>query len=521
MKNLKRFLVKAFAGILSASVVLSAAACSTTTNKPQSGVLTIRYFEGGYGTEWLEYAAKKYQEEHPGFKYQLYPDTQITNTVNTYLKSGQNLADIYMTQGSASWTEWVSLGYIENLESVYEAEVNTSEGKRKIKDYLDADVMKKNYSQRIYGQGAYYPWMLPWASVGISFAYNESILLTTKHTVQPVGGNFTLGEYWTEPPKTVNELAAYCTDVLARNDGIKPFSLPFSDGMHWLEYFMSVWWAQYQGVYEENLLTVKDGDGAYYDFYNFESAEVWKQVGIQKAIDQWRTLIIGEDGNWKNTVDNITEHSVQDAEKIFARGESALVLAGSFSYKEMQEYITNKNNVFKMMSMPLYDDGTTAMKKDDGTTANINYFMNDETIFIPSGAANKDLAKDFLIYLCNEEMLLDFTKRTGTMRPFDYNPLELLPDYEWGAYTKSYLDLYFGSDIRLSNYPANKDIEDVSPMYLYKHPSMFGRTATSSIINDMRTMTGEEIMVGKNNGKNVYSVTKTYFNTWKTELGIE
>ena len=143
MKNLKRFLVKAFAGILSASVVLSAAACSTTTNKPQSGVLTIRYFEGGYGTEWLEYAAKKYQEEHPGFKYQLYPDTQITNTVNTYLKSGQNLADIYMTQGSASWTEWVSLGYIENLESVYEAEVNTSEGKRKIKDYLDADVMKK------------------------------------------------------------------------------------------------------------------------------------------------------------------------------------------------------------------------------------------------------------------------------------------------------------------------------------------------------------------------------------------
>ena len=69
--------------------------------------------------------------------------------------------------------------------------------------------------------------------------------------------------------------------------------------MHWLEYFMSVWWAQYQGVYEENLQTVKEGDGSYYDFYNFESAEVWKQVGIQKAIDQWRTLIIDEKGDWK------------------------------------------------------------------------------------------------------------------------------------------------------------------------------------------------------------------------------
>ena len=50
---------------------------------------------------------------------------------------------------------------------------------------------------------------------------------------------------------------------------------------------------------------------------------------------------------------------------------------------------------------------------------------------------------------------------------------------------------------------------------------MFGRTATSSIINDMRSMTGKEIMVGEKNSKNVYTVTKGYFNTWKTELGID
>ena len=111
--------------------------------------------------------------------------------------------------------------------------------------------------------------------------------------------------------------------------------------------------------------------------------------------------------------------------------------------------------------------------------------------------------------------------KTGTMRPFDYNPLTSLPDQEWDAYTKSYLDLYFGSDVRLSNYPANKAVEDVSPMYLYKRPTMFGRTATSSIINDMRSMTGKEIMVGEKNSKNVYTVTKGYFNTWKTELGID
>ena len=147
--------------------------------------------------------------------------------------------------------------------------------------------------------------------------------------------------------------------------------------------------------------------------------------------------------------------------------------------------------------------------------------MNDETMFIPAGAVNKDLAKKFLVYLCNEEMLLDFTKRTGTMRPFDYNPLELLPEQNWDAYTKSYLDLYFDSDIRLSNYPANKAVEEISPIYLYKRPTMFGRTATSTVITDMRTKTGEYIMVGSENAKNVYEATKKHYNTWKTELGIE
>lgn len=519
MKNIKKLLSVALAAAMYCSVAAGLCACNTTSGKTEKGVLTIRYFEGGYGSEWLEYAAQKYQDEHPGFEYLLIGDTTITNTVHTYLKSGQNLADIYMTQGSPSWTEWVSLGYIENLESVYEAEVQTSSGKRKVKDYLDADIVKKNYAQRIYGQGSYYPWMLPWASVGISFAYDENILLSTKHTVQPEGGSYTIGENWTEPPKTVNELAAYCTDILARDDGIKPLSLPFADGMHWLEYFMAVWWAQYQGVNEENLLNVQEGDGSYYDFYNFENAEVWQQVGIQKSIDQWRKLIVGDDGKWKNTVPNIDEHTVQDAERIFARGESALVLAGSFSYNEMKEYIVNSDHVFKMMNMPLFDDGTLAMKNEDGTTTNINYFMNDETIFIPSGAVNKDLAKDFLVYLCNEEMLLDFTKRTGTMRPFDYNPLEQLPDQQWDDYTRSYLELYFNSDIRLSNYPANKEVEEISPMYLYKKPSMFGRTATSSVVNDMRTKTGNEIMVGGTT--NVYTAAKKNFDTWKTELGID
>lgn len=510
--------------MLSAVFAASLFAGCNTSLGAEKGVLNIRYFASGYGSDWLEYAAEKYKEEHPGFKYKLIADPTITNTVGTYLKSGQNLADIYMTQGSAAWTEWVSLGYIENLQSVYETEVQTSAGPRKIKDYIDKDLVNKNYAQRIYGQGEYYPWLMPWGVLNISFAYNEDILLSTKHTVEVADSNFVLNTNWTRPPETMEELGAYCTDVLARGDKVKPLSLAFADALHWMKFPMYVWWAQYQGIFEENTANIQEGDGAYYDFFNFENAEVWKQEGIQKAIDAWRGLIVDDKGNWKNTVDNIEEHTVQDAERLFASGESALLLAGSFFYNETKDYLDQNGDgkddyTFKMMNMPRIGDGKNCPKNNDNSYSTVNFFSTDDCMFIPAKATNKDLAKDFLAYLCNEEMLLKFTQTSGSMRPFDYNPIELLPDEEWNPFTASCFEMYYNSDVRLYDYPANKAVEDISPMYLYKKPSLAGSVGDAAIIERMRTRTGKQVMVDDANS--VYSSTAKAFKSWKTELGLD
>ena len=40
---------------------------------------------------------------------------------------------------------------------------------------------------------------------------------------------------------------------------------------------------------------------------------------------------------------------------------------------------------------------------------------------MPKDAKNKELAKEFLAYLCNEKYLLHFTKKMGTLRPFKYD----------------------------------------------------------------------------------------------------
>ena len=77
--------------------------------------LTIRYYVGGYGKEWLENAAKEFCDGKDGVTYKLVPDGSVTTRAGTILKSGTDVPDIFMTQGG-DWATWVTSGYIEPLD---------------------------------------------------------------------------------------------------------------------------------------------------------------------------------------------------------------------------------------------------------------------------------------------------------------------------------------------------------------------------------------------------------------------
>ena len=167
------------AAMMSTGCLLGATACGGGGNgQAKEGTLTIRYFEGGYGSDWLKHAVETYKAKNEGFKYELLPDSTVTTQITTYLESGKNLSDIYVIQ-TGYWAEWVSMGYLANLQDVYEAEVETSKGKRKIKDYMDQDLVNRYYMQRMDGQGEYYPWVMPEASISISLVYNEEYTFLT------------------------------------------------------------------------------------------------------------------------------------------------------------------------------------------------------------------------------------------------------------------------------------------------------------------------------------------------------
>lgn len=518
---MKKKISVALATVMGAGCLLGAAACNTNTGnnggQATEGTLTIRYFEGGYGSKWLERALESFEAQNEGFSYELIPDSTISSTVTTYLESGKNLSDIYMVQGG-NWSEWVSYGYLANLNDVYETEVDTAKGKRKIKDYMDQELVSRYYMQKYAGQGEYLPWVLPEASISTSIAYNEEYLLSTVHTTTREG-KYTAGTKWTAPPETVEELLDYCADLNAA--GITPFSWSGGES-HWLKFLLYTWFAQYQGVHEVNELNAATiaKEGCYYDFWNFASAEVWKMTGIQVAIDTLQSIFIGADGNYINSLANVKEYTVQDAEKKFVAGESAMLVAGSFFYNEMTPYLDWKGDdgkpdyTFKMTYLPTLEN---AERNEDGTAKKITFYSTQEMIFVPAKATNVELAKKFLASLFTEENNLYFTQVSGTMRPFDYDPVALAgEDYEWDPFTESVLDMYTNSDGRIYSYPAGKAKETVSLIYRYKEPDIFGSVGWSTFLDGMRKYTSEQVMetgYGKTY-KSVYDTTVSDFNDW-------
>ena len=103
------------------------------------------------------------------------------------------------------------------------------------------------------------------------------------------------------------------------------------------------------------------------------------------------------------------------------------------------------------------------------------------------------------------------------MRPFDYDPIALAgSNYEWDPFTASVLDIYNNADTRLYAYPAGKAKEDVSLIYRYKMPDIFGSHGWATYLSAIRKYTSEEVMelgVGSTY-KSVFDATKGDYRSW-------
>ena len=522
-----RFLAMALATVVSVGGLV---ACGGS-NGSKEGCLTIKYFDGAYGEDWLETAATKFINYKAGQGVEITKKLIPCDATKAYkdITNQEGLADIYMMQNNGGWTDFVEGGLLEELTDTYNATITTSAGTTTVKEYMLDGYNLQYYSQPVYdrsGQLPYLPWAMPWSMSQIGLVYNENILKATPHTTAKAG-EWAVGDMWSNAPETVEDLLTYIADVNAqetytvsvydaKTDGFKdvtkkvaPLTFPGTEN-HWFKYLIQIWWAQYQGVYEENTANVAQNAGAFYDFWNPSSMDVYNQEGIKKGIETVQSIFVDrEKKSWKNNTDNVDSQSVQGAEDTFVKQDAAILLGGSFMYREIETLVPPGVN-FKMMNTPTIANAAT---NGDGSTTSINYYTSEDVMLVPAGATNKTLAKEFLAFLCNEENVMDFVQKTGTMRPFKVADSALSAEgVATNSFNQSVLDIYRTTDVKLVSLPANlTDISKRTPYALYKNASMNvnGMYDIKSFVKDMKEKTSTQLMTI------VYNETEDDFNRWK------
>lgn len=510
MKIFKRLLVLATAG----AIIFSTTACGSgskdgANEDSKNYDLVVKYYSGAYGDEWIKLAAEEFGKEK-GVSVQAIPSSDMDCGAENNLTAGKNLADVYIGS-SDRWQSWVQNGYVENLKSVYDSTVKTSKGDVKISEYIDPEILGRSYIERQVGTGDSYPWIVPFTSMPMSLAYNNDALKKIPHTSSTAISSDSVDastNKWIAPPKNLTEWLALCEDVNAYKSDDSHKYVPFgwsALSSEQVYYFLFTWWAQYQGLYESNVA----GQGSFYDFWNFGntskttldqtfSSNVFDQKGIAAALDNFKKLVVGENGAYKNSLSAVNTLTTQELTRALyaARNEERPVIAFASSFGESEARLTGvldsdsdgkQDSDIRFMNIPSLD----GHEKEKYL-----YCANDDLMFIPSGAAHKDLAKEFLVFLCSEDQLKKFTVRSGGgIRPFNYDARDI-KDESLTAYNKSVFDVYYGST-RIFDFPMSAYKESpfaVSLIYTYESPIVFADLSISTVINMIKDTNGAEIM---------------------------
>ena len=478
----------------------------------------------------MEYFCKKFLAQKTGKSesdikenedYILIPDADITYGADYYLTSDARCPDLIISNVLNSKS--VTQGYIANLDEVFDSTVTTSAGNKKIEDYADNEAIEQYSFELRRGQTEKHRFAMPWTAIPISIAYNDTLL----HQISHINGSHVVGAdavdangKWQRVPETVEELKAIFDDVeaynLATGSNIAKLGWAAVNGSNWFESFITTWWAQRQGVDTEYLYK---GEGSFYDFWKYESAEIFKQTGIQDALQTIKDLLI-DNGQYVNSYPSVGSMTIKNAQQAFAEGKALLCLTGDFFEQEYKSFIEESGQTFKMMRVPAIEN---ALQNEDGSTKKLTYLNISSCAYVPNKGTNKDLAKDFLKFTSSEANLVQFTKMTGGIRPFDYDIRVLAKDYQFSEFKKSVFDLYYGADDYLYKFPRNVNAEDISPIYLYENVSenIFVGANYLTVISSLKTMTPKQIMVdGSGNFDSIYTRAKKAFDEWNRIYGL-
>lgn len=376
-----------------AALTLGAVSCGSKVPPRASDTIYVCVYDGDYGTKWIDEAAKEY-EAKTGVKVEWQADQAILTRIEGELAAPSY--DIYMSH-DISWQKFAGQGLLENLDDLYEMDVEGT-GK-KFKERLSDEAKKvsvfnDHYYKVCYTQGAG------------GLLYNMDMFKENGWSV----------------PTTYEELVTLCATIKAANidygdEGGKvvPFAWAGSGEAYLWDYVVFEWWAQLGGTNAIDFYKAfKGDDGKYatgYQVYN--PATHYKE--FNQAYKMWYDLV-GEHPEYSNTNAQVT--NINTARSLFATGGAAMM-----PYAHWAKYAIEKTQQLD------FDIAFMKTPRATGATTDYNYNVGyGDSMLIPARAPaeSKLAAKQFLAYLATKEGCKSFTKNSkGALFAFDYSIVDL------------------------------------------------------------------------------------------------
>ncbi len=367
--------------------------CGKTLTKKHPPLTTIKveYLYTTYGTTVFEKIGTEFMKRYPYIRISLIANDSINDELPSNLEKNKYLSDVYYSDFLGLVRRWVTKGYVEPLDDLFDSKVGDGEGVT-VSENISSQVLK---SMEMYAGGFKHYWSLPQNLSMGSFVYNKKLF----------------DKYGLNVPTTTKELIEFCETVsemeLYTEKGVPITPINYcgaEDDAYWNE-IIHTWWLQASG--KETLD----------EFSKFETAEIYKDQGRLRTYQVFNEIAFNPDYIPKT----VYFKDKFDAQKDFLEGEAFIITCGAWFEKEMEDWIPYYNDVcdYRIMRIPTLCD-------EDGNKITETQYLWDssqDAWFIPSAnnEEKKMAAKVFLSFMASDTASELWTKYAGSICAYNYD----------------------------------------------------------------------------------------------------
>lgn len=371
---------RALVGICGTGIVLLAA-CGKRDGTPggpgaptSGGEVEVALFQGGYGIDFFEQAAREYEKAHPGVKIKVWGNPRVWEQLRPRFVAGKPPDLTYPGWGMDYWP----LVYDHQVVALDDALAGPSAS--------GPGTWKETFEPSLLALGQYEgkQYMLPYFYNVHGWWYDRALF--DKHG-------------W-KPPLTWSELIALCQKIKAA--GIAPITYQGKYPYYMITGFLFPW-----AISAGGMQAVDDAQNLV--------PGAWKSAAFLQAAQRIKEL--KERGFFQDGANGMS-HTESQME--FVTGRAAMIPCGTWLHSEMSKSLPAQGFQMTYFLPPILDGGP-----GDPT----NVAIGIEPWVVPANGQHRDDAIGYYKYLTSLDKAKQFVEQKGTLMSIKGSDAAKIPEY--------------------------------------------------------------------------------------------